>query len=149
MTTKEKETANERMERISGTIVAAENTRCACGYTGDWSEAIHGTSGPAQEPCVWAGCPNCGGSAIGVPMLLTDWRWIVQQSEAAVAVAHEMAVARRLAQIADGVAPADLGPVKKTWRGYEAEIIGPNTGVPVGRLEIDVADEVTRARYYV
>jgi hypothetical protein len=57
-------------EEIAETLLAATHARCGCGDTGDWSHSVSGTSG--MDKCVWAGCANCGGSAIGSPVLLSD-----------------------------------------------------------------------------
>jgi hypothetical protein len=76
MTTKTKEAGVDRALRIHAAIRAAENTRCACGYHGSWDDddVVHGTTG-YQVPTVWAGCPNCTGSAVGVPITPDELAW--------------------------------------------------------------------------
>lgn len=64
-----------RVRATAATMAAAEHVRCACGDYGDWDHSVSGTSGPAQKPCVWAGCPNCRGSALGVPVGADDLRY--------------------------------------------------------------------------
>lgn len=67
--------ARLRMLEVARCLVAATRVRCACGNTGDWSESVSGTSG--DRPCVWAGCGNCSGQAVGAPVLtahLREWR---------------------------------------------------------------------------
>lgn len=54
-------------------IEAAERTRCACGSLGSWDHSVSGTTGGAA--CVWAGCPNCSGSAVGRPIRAADLSW--------------------------------------------------------------------------
>lgn len=62
--------AISRQTDTAGVLLAATRTRCGCGNYGDWSASVSGTSG--LHPCVWAGCTNCRGSAVGVPVLRAD-----------------------------------------------------------------------------
>lgn len=61
-----------RLIDLAETLIAATNVRCACGDHGDWSESISGTSW--DQPCVWAGCGNCRGTAIGTPVSSREYR---------------------------------------------------------------------------
>lgn len=59
---------------IAAALVAATRARCACGYHGDWSRAVHGTSGTTRV--IWAGCSCCSGRAVGSPVTRSQWvRW--------------------------------------------------------------------------
>ena len=71
-----------RAAAVEERLRAAENTRCACGSYGSWDDSISGSSG--DRSCVWAGCPNCSGSAIGRPILTTDLAWYERYAKKAV-----------------------------------------------------------------
>jgi hypothetical protein len=75
--------AHVRAEAVQERLRAAENARCACGDTGSWEHAIYGTSGGSD--CVWAGCPNCSGQAIGRPILAADLAWYERHTKQTVA----------------------------------------------------------------
>lgn len=59
-----------RMMECAASMLAATRSRCGCGNHGDWSCDVSGTSG--DRPCVWAGCANCRGTAVGVPVSQAD-----------------------------------------------------------------------------
>ena len=81
-----------RIARIARAIEAGEQARCACGCHGSWdgADAVSGTSG--SRDCYWAGCSYCDGSAVGRPILRTDWRY-GQRHRAALAAALSRDVA--------------------------------------------------------
>lgn len=64
-------------------IKDAEQAKCACGSPGSWDESISGSSG--NQSCVWAGCPNCRGTAVGRPILTTDLMWYERYAKKKVA----------------------------------------------------------------
>jgi hypothetical protein len=137
-----------RIKQVATTMVRAENTRCACGAHGSWDDTVSGTSG--DRPCVWAGCPNCAGTAVGVPVLTIDLRYanrypadLARERKIAAAVyAAEKHVAGR------GITgrPCTLGPaVADRWPGREGEftfdILAASWG-KIGKLRVNADGEV-------
>jgi hypothetical protein len=91
----------ERVLSIRATLRAAEQARCACGDSGSWEDddVVYGTSGCANTPVIWAGCPNCTGSAVGRPVKAADLAWYQEHASAYAAqieMADAVAAARRL-----------------------------------------------------
>jgi hypothetical protein len=68
--------ATVRAAAVKERLEAAEKVRCPCGNHGSWDACVVGTSG--GQPCVWAGCENCG-SAVGRPILRKDLDWYERQ----------------------------------------------------------------------
>ena len=71
---------DQRMAAIRQRLAEAKSARCACGYCRSWDHSVSGTSG--VHDVVWAGCPNCSGSAIGRPILAADLAWYERQASA-------------------------------------------------------------------
>lgn len=44
-----------------------QRVRCGCGSYGTTDDSISGSAG--DKPAVWLGCPNCSGSALGLPLV--------------------------------------------------------------------------------
>ena len=148
-------TYQERLARIRAVaerMVAAENTRCGCGRHGSWEHTISGTSG--DWACVWAGCPDCRGTAVGVPVLAVHLRFVnrfkaelarERKIAAAVYAAHQHG-----AGFDSAGRPCTLGPaVADRWPGHEWEftfdILAGNWG-KVGTLRV-YADGDVQASY--
>ncbi len=66
----------ERVLKLRNTIRDGENAQCACGSSGSWADedVIYGTSG-LRGNVIWAGCPNCTGSAVGSPIEAAELDW--------------------------------------------------------------------------
>lgn len=62
-----------RVRACEARIKAATLVRCACGSMGVWSASVVGTTDCGAA--VWAGCPNCSGTAIGRPIRRGDLEW--------------------------------------------------------------------------
>ncbi len=133
----------ERLHRIGEMIVAAEHVACACCSTGSWTEEdrVYGTSG--DRDVVWAGCPNCRGTAIGSPISAVDLAWAERQPEA-------LAAARRKAEIKRAILAVDIADAVidwATWRGRSVTITN-RSGIPVGEIRVS-DDMIGRLRCYV
>lgn len=63
---KTKELTRDELLATAERVYDAMEARCGCGYTGSWEHAVHGTA--EDQPAIWAGCPNCTGSAVGRPL---------------------------------------------------------------------------------
>ena len=140
-----------RIQAVAERMVRAENTRCGCGRHGSWEHTISGTSG--DRPCVWAGCPNCRGTAVGVPVLAIELRFATRH-------ANELARERKIAAAVyaaeqhgagsdSGGRPCTLGPaVADRWPGHEGEFtfdILSNWG-KVGTLRVNSDGDVEESR---
>ena len=137
-----------RIQQVAATMVRAENSRCGCGRHGSWEHDISGTSG--DRPCVWAGCPVCRGTAVGVPVLAIELRYALRHSTV---LARERKIAAAVyaaeqhgAGLDSAGRPCTLGrPVADRWPGHEGEFtfdILSNWG-KVGTLRVDADGDVT------
>ena len=143
-----------RIQAVAEIMVRAEKTRCACGRYGSWDDDISGTSG--DRACVWAGCPNCRGTAVGVPVLAIELRY-VNRFKAELARERKIAAAvyaayQHGAGFDSAGRPCTLGPaVADRWPGHEWEftfdILAGNWG-KVGTLRV-YADGDVQASYCV
>jgi hypothetical protein len=145
---------NERQARINDvaeTMVAAENVRCACGDHGSWEHTISGTSGPGNTPCVWAGCPNCTGRAVGIPVLLSDLRYARRQpaelDAARQYAAAKLAAERHGAGYTSLGDPCRLGDGRRHYDGSFAFPILTAAGTHLGNLYVDSDGKVTRGTH--
>jgi len=73
MKTKKIKMTGVQVQELAETMHRATLVRCGCGSYGSWDHAIRGTSG--GDPCVWAGCPNCSGTALGCPVTADEFAY--------------------------------------------------------------------------